>query len=464
MATANTVNSFLNFTLSNTYQSDSNPLFTFPSANQNFSRSKLDFTIAVPEHVVLASSKIFNTASPIEKANAQIDIKDRAIFSPLLLSGSQVIADFSGGVRQGVSAYHGIYGTENPAALEALDFTTGFNVVSGGMNVKDAINEIKTAEKISDTVGKTLGNIKMASGAAQAVGGAAYIPVPALSIAALTTSSKIISTIAGVLGGFGNACFNLFSILSAIGTGIRLHEQRLFRNELDAILKDPNFTEAERPVKALEHLQQLAAVSPSEKEEIRIEIEALPEFGTLSSLQITEKIEERAKLLLLKKEATLKRLLSEDCLTQIRQKRPSDANSVIEAVQKKSKENVIFASITMGLLIAGLAVTITSFIFTSFIGIIATTALGLAISLSWLLIDGYDLIKEFKSTDPGRFDKLLMFISSVVAIVAVALVFFLSGGIAPMIIAGVVGAVWFAINVACCYRLYLLQKAKLATT
>ena len=453
MAATNSINSFSNLTHLSLYQTEPALFFLFPSTSKNYSNPKLDFTMTDPYDTRRKSTAIFNQKIP-SKDNALGDAENQAIFGPLLLNGSEFIADFSGQIRQVFSSYHELYGTENPAALAALGVTSGLNLFTGGLNVKSAIEEIKTAEKTSDVVGKVLGHLKIARGAAQATGGAAIIPARVLSIAALMTSLKVISTIAGVLGSFASACFNGVSLLAAIGTGIRLHELRLFRNELNAILKDPQLTEAERPVKALEHLKKLATVSSLEKEEIRKEIEALPEFGTFSPQQITEKVEEKANLLLLKKEAILKRLLDEDCLTQIRQKGPSEANSVIETVLERSKEKVILASITMGLLIVGIAIMIAAFIVTGPMDILVMTALSLAISFGWLLLDGYELFKEFKSTDAGRFDKLCIFISSVIAVISVAVVFFLSGSIGPIIAAAVVGAVWLVINAMCYSRLY----------
>jgi hypothetical protein len=461
MTIANTINSLSNFTLSSDYRTATDHLFIQPTTNKNYSRTTLNYTITVPSDLSLKTTEIFNyqVTSSI-RDDAKADVSNQALLGPLVLSGADVVADFSSHIRQTFSNYHQVKGTENPGILAALGFTTGFSLVSGGLNVNSAIKEIKTAEKISDTVGKTLANLKIARGVVQASGGAIFIPVRALSIAALFTSSKVISTIASVLGSVGSACFNVVSIIAAIGIGIRLNEQRQFQSELNAILQDPNLPEAEAPIKALEYLKKLAAVSPEEKEEIRQEIVAQPELGALNPELLSARIEEKAGLLLLKKEAYLKRLTNEDCVTQIREKGPSDAASVVEAVQKKSKEKAILASIGLALLTVGLVMTVASFIFTGPIGIIVSAAVGFATSLGWILVDGYDLIKEFKSTDPGRYDKLWIFMSTVVAVVSVSVVFFLSGGIAPIIAASVVGAVWLAINSACYYRLYKFEIAK----
>ncbi len=467
MAVANNINSLSDFTLLTRRPTTSHHLFARPKTSKNSSYTRLNYTMTLPRSPALKTTEIFNRqiTSPEQEPGkgegaVKGNIAEHALLGPLVLNGAFLISDFSGHIRQSFATYHAVYGTENPVALNALGFTTGFSLVSGGLNVGDAIKEIQTAGKISDTVGKTLGNLKVVNGVVLASGGAMFIPVRALSIAALFTSSKIVTTLAGVLGSLGGACFNVVFIIAAIGIGIRLNEQRLFRKELNSILQNPNLPEAERPIKALEYLKKLATVSPEEKEDIRQEIMAQAEFRELNPGQLSAKVEEKAHLLLLKKEAYLKRLSNEDCITQIRQKGPSDATSVVEAVQKKSKEKIILSAIAMALLIIGLAVTVASFIFTGPVGVLVTAALGCATSLGWILVDGYGLINEFKATDPGRYDKLWIFISTVIAVVSVSLVFFLSGGIAPIIAAAVVGAIWLAINAACYYRLYMLASSQ----
>lgn len=457
MAASNTINSLSNFTFSNSSLEDSVNLFTHSQTSKKFPSPKLDFTITVPNSLASDSIKIFNQVIPsslIRENVKDADPVEQALFSPLLMSGAEVISDFSGQIRQTYAAYHKVYGTQNPEALAALGFTTGFSVISGTLNVRNGLKEIKTAETISDSIGKTLGNLKVAGGTAKAAGGAIFIPVRALSLAALKTSSKVVSTMAGTLGSIGSACFNFVIVLAMAGICIRLKEQHQFRSQLDGILKDPAIPEQERSIKALEYLKELASVSPQEKEEIRQELCASAEFMAMSPQQKDEKVEEKASLLLLKKEAHLKRLADEDCLMQIRQKGPAEANAVIEAVQKKSKEKIVLSSIGICLLTVGVMISIASFIFTGPIGIIVSSAVGLAISFSWLAIDAYGLMKEFKSADPGRFDKLWIFLSTALAVVSVALVFFLSGGIAPIIGAAVVGAIWLTINSTCYYRLY----------
>src|ERR1700722_12983951 len=421
-----------------------------PCVRFNCTPVKLNFIFNPSAFLPSFVNEFFNQSV---KQNSKTDTANQALLGTLAIDGAGVIGDLSGSVRQTFETYHKVYGTENPVALNALGFTTGFSAVSGGNSVIEGLKDIRTADKVSDTAGQALARLKVVRGGVQAVGGVVYIPERALSIASLFTSAKIVSTVAGVLGMMGGAFFGIVSIVAAIGTGIRLDEQRKFRAGLNAILKNPDLPEEMRSKKALEHLKQLATVSSEEKEQIRNEILALPVSPLPFPESISERVEDKANVLLQKKEAELKRLVDDDCLSQIRQKGLEEAESIIQAVQKKSDEKVTLAWISMALLVAGFAATILSYIFTGPVGILVTTGIGLATSVGWLLTDGHGLIKDFQSSNPGRYDKLWILLSTVGAVVTIALVFFLSGGIAPIIAAAVVGTAWIAINAACYYRL-----------
>lgn len=421
-----------------------------PTANS----SKLNYTFTPPK---TRQERVATAFVKAVEPTAQVSGKqeNKALFSPLVLSGAEVIADFSGHIRQTYASSHTVYGTENPAALASLGFTNSFSVISGGLGVKSGIREAKKAQKISDVAGGAIACLKVGKSGASAVGGVLMVPFEALSIAALSTASKIVSTMAGVLGSIGGALFSVGSLFTAIATGIKLHEFRLFDQGLNKILNDPSCSEEQRAIKALEHLKNLARVTPDEKKGILEELEKDP---ALTTEQKREKAVEREKALLGKKEAVFKRVTSKECLEQVRKSTPAEASEVIAAVKKKRFEKTILSSVTMALLVLGLALTVASFIFTGPLGIIVITALALAVSLGSLSTDAYELVQDFKKADPGRFDKLWIFLSTVLAIVAVGAVFFLTGGLALLIGAAVVGVVWLAINSVSYYRLTHLKK------
>jgi hypothetical protein len=389
-----------------------------------------------------------------ERANAKgQEPSKRATVSSLVLSGTGMINAFSGYVRQVFSSANKFFGTKNPTALSALGFTSGLSIVSAGLNIRDGIKEAKTAEKTSDVAGRAISYLKIATGTTSATGGAVMLPMRALTLAGVVKSSKIIASMTGILGTIGTAAFSMGSFLTGISTGIRLNEHRQFRQTLSAVLNDPGLSREVRLVKALEHLKQLAAVSPQEKAQILSELAADQGCRALSPQQQSERAAEKEKLLLEKKAAYLKRVASDDCLKLICQKGPSEAAEVVEAIQKKNREKVILSSIGMSLICIGLTITAASFIFSAPQAILISAAISFVTSLVSLLLSGHGLFQEFKKGDPGRFDKLWIFLSTVVALISISAVFFLSGGTAPLIAAAVVGVFWLAINGACYYRL-----------
>jgi len=247
----------------------------------------------------------------------------------------------------------------------------------------------------------------------------------------------------------GKVCSYGASVLSALSMGIQLHEQRLFRSQLESILKKPHLTKQERSKEALTHLKQLISVTSEEHLKICREVVDAPDFKMLSTTteEFETKVKEKEKFLLQKKAAYLTRLTSEKCVALIQQ--DGDADKVIEAVQKRSLEKTVVASIGMALAIIG----IVTFLLSGPIGLIATAVIGLALSVAWSLIDAHELAKEFKSTTPGRFDKLFLCISSVIATLVITALCFFSAGIVSIIVALVLGVIWLGMNAACYYRL-----------
>ncbi len=385
---------------------------------------------------------------------------NQALLGPLVLSGTDLIGDFSSHIRKGFDSSNVIYGTENPVALGALGLTSGFGVIAGGLSIKDGLREAERAKKINDVAGQTMANLKIAKGGLQTATGALMVPVRGLTIASLATSSSACATVAGVLGSIAGVFSNVFVIILGVVMGIRIREQVKFRNAFQKILKDPAIPEEQRNARALEHLKQLLTVSPQERDQIREKLLSKEKNRLLNYSMLAEKIGKKENKLLQKKEALFKRVTNETCLTDVREKGVSEAKSVIESVQKSVRKNLILNSIGIALIGTGMLLGAISFIFLFPIAITASAVFGLAVSLGWVLIDIYALAQNFNSNNPGRYDKLLILISSLVAVVAIAAVFFFTGGLVPLIAAIVVGTVWLTINAVCYYRLYQVEKKK----
>src|ERR1041385_4235943 len=130
MASANALNPSLNFTLYAGNTPDA-PSFPQSSTSKNYYSSNLNFTITIPDRIAAQATQIFNRSTPPTgrgDANGEPGIgTEQSVLGPLVLSGAEVVADFSANIRQSFSTYHQVYGTENPTELAALGFTTGFS-------------------------------------------------------------------------------------------------------------------------------------------------------------------------------------------------------------------------------------------------------------------------------------------------------------------------------------------------
>ncbi len=431
--------------------------------NNDLFQGKYNFYI--PPNITMTTENVFFVPLPpplptIKKVPVEaLKTNGKPILSSLTLSGNGVIGDFASHIRQLSFTSNKVYNTPHPKALAALGFTSAFSVISGGLNVKNGLQEVVASHKISDTAGKALGALKAARGGAFAAGGVVLVPARALTIAEVIKNSTTLAHWGNALGTLGGSLFTLGSLFAGISTGFRLHEQRLFRDQLFKILNDPALSEELRPIKALEYLKTLATVTEQEKTQILKELEIDPKYCELTPEDKLAMVSEKEKQLLGRKEAHLKRITDSDCFDLICKKDSSESLSVIEAVKKSSLKHVILSSIAMGLICTGLALFIASFIFTGPFALMIAAAIGLATSIGWLLLDGYDLINDFAKSTPGRFDKLWICLSSAVAVISVGLVILLTSGIAPLVAACSVGVVWLGINIACYYRLYHLKDA-----
>jgi hypothetical protein len=372
---------------------------------------KLNFTLSRAKDLERRVCSTFQDSLP-SLAASTLTAKNPSSepLSSLVLTAGDMIGDLTSHVRSSFDGANKIFGTESPSSLGALGFTNAFSVIKGGLDVQAGVNETKKAQKISDVAGQALGCLKVAKGGSFAIGGALLLPFRALSIAALYTASKIVTTLAGVFGSVGGAFFSIGTLFVTVATGIRLHEQRVFRQGLQAILNGKEGTVAERNAKALDYLRKQATVSSEEKEKVLEALKKDPAFAALNPAQQKEKIDENESALLKKKEALFKRVVGNEPLERIRASGPAQAAEILASVQKATFKKTVLSSIAMALLILGIAVSIAALVCTGPIGIVVTTLIGLTLSLGWLVLDGYELFDEFKGAKPGRFYKMWIFI------------------------------------------------------
>lgn len=453
----------------NSYSSCSEDATSFYLQPFNFYLSKSEsipplsaFRLEIPEKLQWRVTEAYTRTSSASPSLPTTQTPSaQPLVGTLTLGANSVISDVSGTVRSVFDGAHKVFGAPSPAALAPLGATSGFNVISGSLNVWNGIKEIKTAEKTSDTAGKVLGVATVGRGSAFATGGATFVPVRALTVAGLFTTSKIVTTLASILGKAGTSLFAIGYVFVGMGLGIRLNEHRQFRQQLFAILNDTSLDEPARAVKALEHLKSRATITPEEKSKISEGLQADESFRALTPDEQVQLRTDKEKLLIQKKETFLKRVLNDDCLKLIREKGPAEAAEVIAAVKKKSLEKTVLASVSMALASVSLVLSVASFLTTSPITITVLAALSIAMAIGWLAVDTYGLIQEYIKSDPGRFDKLWLFLSTVIATIAASVAFYTSGGMAFIFGASVVGTAWVGINAICYRRIQQLWTQKM---
>jgi hypothetical protein len=282
---------------------------------------------------------------------------------------------------------------------------------TGLLHVEKGYRDLTFAQENSDVTGVALAGLQMAKGSVKALGGAIYIPSLSLSLAAQSTSNLAVALV-----GLGKICLNANRILSGITLGIKSYELQKFCGSLDAIINDPDLSQEERSVRALEFLKQEIAASPENR-------------------------------------AFVQRVISGKCINMVQEKGPSEANSVIAAIERELKVKIVLSAIgavCIALLLLPLVVTLGPLV----VGV--TEVVSLLVSLLWLVMNSHHLYRDLQESVPGRLDQLWILFSSMLSVMAVNHVFFFSTGIRPLITAATAGAVWFAVNASCQYRLHQL--------
>lgn len=391
----------------------------------------------------------------LEKSSA--DKKGDLFFGTLGVKSVDVICDFSDHISKGFQVAELLYKPASARALSPLGFATGLSLITGIHDVEGGGREFKEAFLNRDIPSLCFASLRTVKGALASIGGAVYIPARALTISAMIVASKVASSAALILGRVGDGIFTIVAFLGLINTAAKIYEQRKLCKGLNLILKDPQLSQEEKSVKALEYLQGLIGLSAEESEAIRFEVETDASTGALPEQARNQLIEQRLWTAIAQKEALIGRVLGERCVKQIATANRSKAEEVINGVGKVIFERKVINGIALGLSAIGTVVAIASFCFSSPVALLVLAAIGLATSLGWLSLDGYDLYQSFKEKDAGRFDQLLILISALVALVSISLIFVLSGGTAAVVAGCIIGAVWLSVNA---YALYHLRASR----
>lgn len=421
--------------------------------------------------------------------------------------------DTSSGYRMIDNVVNLIQHRPDPTGVSGLGITSGASVLTGYIAGCRGYVANQTASKIHDFWGKVCGKVNMVRGVFEAAGGAVFIPVRALSIAAAQTSAKTVAQSALILGNIGSALFGITYLLLALPSAISMAKGLRFNAQLNEALEDPQHeTEASQLRAGVLYLMDQLHLTRSDRkktahaatsdegiwEKGRVKpIEIDPEDGKLLSqydhdyvrgfvgkkfegaeldeisLALIENHVKKELIHLRKtKEAELGRKGGDEVIKLIKAEgeKPEDerlitrlldpedkeaiqeAQSVIEQVKKDTRFNIGFnAAIAFFSVLGAVAF---------FAGIAGTGGtLGLVIAMMWVVtsvamfaIDGYCLWQAYKNGDPKFKDKLMMSLAGVFLVTAVVLGTVFSGGLAPLIASGVIGLIWLGVAGYSYYR------------
>lgn len=406
----------------------SNPKYpdfrVFPSPKPS---KKLDYRIRLSPSVFQGVDKII-IPSPAPKI-------PKPLLSPSIGAGAKVCGDLSSVFRQVLSSSYRLQGKETPAALTALGFTNAFAAIFGALGIQSALEEIKTAEKATDTVGKILAGFKALSGGTLMMNGATMFSSRLLTIGEILSASKVLGIASGIFGRIGTYFANAGLAIGSIATGIRIFELYSFRSHIDAIMNQTGLPEQERVRQGFQFLKSFTTISAEEREEIR---KAFPEASA-------KELEEKGELLLMKKGEAFKRLAGSECLQMVRENKLEDAQAVLESVQDVSRKKIFLASVAFGLTILGIIAVSAWLILSAPELAVFTPLIGIAGALGGLANDVYGWIGELKPSS-GQYDQAWMVFSALLAVASVAFTSVLSGDWPAIAGAAAFGVLWLGIE------------------
>ena len=436
--------------------------------------------------------------------------------SPWLVTGPSVefiyfASDISSTYRMGQGLVNAIQNRPDQTGLSGLGITSGASILSGYVAGCRGYVENEKASKINDYWGMVSGKINMVRGGFEAAGGAVFIPVRALTIAAAQTNSAALTQSATVLGNVGSGLFGVTYLLLAVPSAISMRKGMKFGSALKDSMSEEG-SKTEKLQSGLKFLMDELSLERPDRKEIANRVandpkiwdkghvkpvtiekedrELLSQYdhdyvdgfvGKIGELKgyddITQaQIGEHIKLGFVNKkklnEAELGRAAGQETVDLVKEELqkpegeqlisrladPSDTEAIKDAeaflgkVEKNTSFNVWFNAAFVFFCVLGA--------FAFFAGMAGSGgALGIAVAAIWvfvsvgmLAIDGYCLWDAYKKGDPKLNDKIMMAIMGVFMTTAVVLGTVFSGGLVPLIASGVIGGMWLGLGAYSYYR------------
>ena len=394
--------------------------------------------------------------------------------------------DFMALPREVMSFSNAMNGRPDGIGVHLFGMTAVFSLFTGYMAGKRGHHQYETASKINDVVGQGLGAVNMARAPAEMLGGLTFTAFRGASIAGTFTSSTALTTAQTVLSGLGSAFFVLTYAFIAVPSAVTLYKNINFGRKLSAaidgaegelakakaaltvLMEEASGTEAEKSeflAKVMEEINvdadcmeidegaltdeelkflesKASELAPEGKKSevfshfkehfVRFKAEKFAEFTRKVGAETAAKVrDELAKPSAKRLDTRLKNIEDTDAL--------KEANEVIEGAQSEILKNRILHVAIVAFCVLGITALILGNIFTG--GLLGTiiVATWILVSLGMLAIDGYFLYQALKNGEMENSDKIAIFVMNALMITMAGATIFLSGGVALIVAAAVLG-------------------------
>jgi len=400
-----------------------------------------------------------------------------------------------------------------PSADTALGITSGASILTGYVAGCRGYVENREASKIGDFWGQVSGKVTMARGGFETLYGAAFLPARILTLVSASNGSQAVAQSATALGNLGSVLGGVMYLLLAVPCAISMGKGVQFKVGLHSAMNDPELkTEREKLRAGIEYIMGKLVLKRDDRKELATQVVKDPNIWdgeSIKPVDISEKDEEalsqndkdyiegfteaygkkhdfdeltiaqlgqhmklafingkklkEAKLgrmagaetvALVKEELgktegerLLERLLDPEDLTAI-----EDAEKFLNQVDKNANFNIWFNAAIVVLCLLGAAAFFAGIFVTSGWGAIAIAIIWVVVSVGMLGIDGYCLWQAYKQGDPKFGDKVVMSLMGVMMTATVLTTFVFSGGLVPLIAAGVIGTMWAGAGAYSYYR------------
>lgn len=380
---------------------------------------------------------------------------------------------------------------------------TGINCLLGAIKLIHASSAMKYSAAIEDDRGLLSARLSVLEGLSLEGAGTSFVVFRALSVAGILEEAKPMSLLQRVTSGFvtvGLIFYTVFFAVLMTILGIQLHEGLKWKRKLG---KEKDLaTQIEilqkkiqlDPEKVLKKLIQKCGCEEAAKKELIEEAYALAATNlkkVLKELNIPDVPEESLKgivdsaletedkLLILglsakvkkaelKNQAKIGRAFSKtglDALTELKELpnlldkiRSGDAQAIqkgkklVEQIKKANETLITESSTIIGVFVLGMIAMAAAIGLTGGIGLLVSCGIMFLFNIAMLGVDGYSLHKSYQEETPAPHDKKMLAFSSGLGLASFALMLGLalsgavSMGTVPLVISGLLTALWLGQN------------------